>query len=183
MAEKGVHPKHRLTRYDLFFLKHIQPSDRILDLGCGNGSLAAALGRKARFVLALDNNPRQIAAAREKHAAPNVEYRIADITIALPRKNFDAIILSNVLEHIDDRVSFLKKISERALKILIRVPLLDRGWLALYKKELRLPWRLDPTHYTEYTLNTLKKELSKAGLILKKYSIQYGELWGVITKT
>jgi len=53
------------------------------------------------------------------------------------------------------------------------------NWITLYKKELGVEWRLDKTHYIEYTLESFKKELEKAELNLEKYSIQFGEIWAV----
>lgn len=57
--------------------------------------------------------------------------------------------------------------------------MINRDWIILYKKELGIEWRLDKTHYIEYTLESFKEELEKAGLNLEKYSIQFGEIWAV----
>ena len=84
------------------------------------------------------------------------------------------------MEHIENRIEFLNKIKNLAPKILIRVPMINRDWITLYKKELGIEWRLDKTHYIEYTLESFKKELEKAGLNLEKYSIQFGEIWAVV---
>jgi len=92
------------------------------------------------------------------------------------------IILSNVLEHLKNRIEFLSKIKKLAPKILIRVPMLNRDWITLYKKELGIEYRLDPSHYIEYTLESFEKELQKVGLSLKNYSIQFGEIWAVVTE-
>src|SRR4051794_40465749 len=34
-AGGGVHPKHRIMNYAQFFVDEVQPSDRVLDIGCG----------------------------------------------------------------------------------------------------------------------------------------------------
>lgn len=179
ILNSGLHPKHRLTRYHQFFLHNIQRGDRILDLGCGNGFLAFALAQKAKFVLAIDLNKKNIALARKKYSAPNIEYKVGDVTQISIKQRFDAVILSNILEHIKERIVFLNKIKKMAPKILIRVPLASRDWLTLYKKELGCEWRLDKTHYTEYTLKSFQKELTLAGLKIKKYYLQFGEIWAV----
>ena len=48
------------------------------------------------------------------------------------------VTLSNVLEHIEKRTSFLKKLidafEDKDIKFLIRVPLITRDWLPVYKK-------------------------------------------------
>ena len=39
--------------------------------------------------------------------------------------------------------------------------MINRDWITLYKKELGIEWRLDKTHYIEYTLESFKEELEK----------------------
>ena len=65
-------------------------------------------------------------------------------------------------------------------KFLIRVPILNRDWLVLYKKEFKIEYRLDKTHYIEYTIEDLTGELEKAGLKINNYSIQFGEIWALV---
>jgi SAM-dependent methyltransferase len=178
----GVHPKHAILRYDKFFKDNLDENDVVLDIGCGNGHLAKKVAEKVRKVVAIDFSERNIKTAKEKHIAENVEYILGDATTYELNDNFDAIILSNVLEHIKDRVEFLKKIKKLSNKILIRIPMLDRDWLTVYKKENGFEYRLDNTHCLEYTLDILNDELDHSGWELKKYSIQFGELWGEINK-
>jgi 2-polyprenyl-3-methyl-5-hydroxy-6-metoxy-1,4-benzoquinol methylase len=179
-AEDGLHPKHRLMNYHKFFVDNVNPIDTVLDVGCGNGALAFDLAKKAKKVIAIDINPQNILVAKELYSASNIDYLIGDATVYNFDQKFDAIILSNVLEHLKNRTEFLNKIKKLAPKILIRVPMLNRDWITLYKKELGIEWRLDPTHYIEYTLESFEEELQKAGLSLKNYSIQFGEIWAVV---
>jgi hypothetical protein len=58
--------------------------------------------------------------------------------------------------------------------------MLNRDWLPLYKKKLGLFYFCDETHYTEYTLESFKEEMEKAGLKIESYSIQFGEIWAVV---
>jgi hypothetical protein len=76
----------------------------------------------------------------------------------------------------------LQKISVLADTFLIRVPLIDRDWITLYKQELGLEYRLDPTHFTEYTEDQLIEELNSAGLSIRSSRIRYGELYAVVEK-
>ena len=88
--------------------------------------------------------------------------------------------MSNVLEHIDKRVEFLMSLKKLAPKFLIRVPMLNRSWIDVYKKELGLEYLLDKTHFIEYTFEGFKEEVGKAGLRVLDYSIQFGEIWAVV---
>lgn len=180
-AEGGLHPKHHLMNYHKFFLDNINLGDEVLDIGCGNGSLCLDLSQKAKKVIGIDFDERNINIAKKKYSALNLEYIHGDALKNLPVDRVDAIVLSNVLEHIENRTAFLNKIKNHGSKILIRVPMINRDWITLYKKELGLEWRLDKNHFIEYTLESFQEEIKKAGLKIRNYTIQFGEIWAVIT--
>lgn len=122
----GIHPKHELTRYCDFFLDNIRERDSVLDIGCGIGYVANQAARKAKKVVGVDNDKRNLTIAKRRFQRENLEFILADTTTHQFAEKFDAIILSNVLEHIDKRVKFLSDIKNLAPKILIRAPMLDR---------------------------------------------------------
>jgi len=179
-VHKGVHPKHELMKYHDFFVNNIAPNATVLDIGCGNGSVAADVARKAKKVVAVDLNEKNITFARTKFAASNIEYLVCDATTYNFTDTFDFIVLSNVLEHIEHRIEFLNKIKHLAPTILIRVPMLNRDWLTLYKKQLGMFYFSDVTHFTEYTIESFADEIKNAGLKIKSYTIQFGEIWAIV---
>lgn len=124
--EGGIHPKHRLLGYHQFFLDNISPNDTVLDIGCGNGALTYDVGGKAKMVTGIDIEDKNINAAKKRHSKLSVKYVVGDATKDLSGEKFDVIILSNVLEHIEHRIEFLKSIRGLASKFLIRVPMFDR---------------------------------------------------------
>lgn len=179
--EGGIHPKHRLLGYHDFFINNIRNGDTVLDIGCGNGALSFDIAKKAKEVTGIDIEEKNIREAKKKHSLTNLTYIVGDATKDLGEKKFDVITLSNVLEHIEYRVDFLKSIKGLASTYLIRVPMFDRDWIPLYKKELGIEWRLDLTHYTEFTKQTFEKEVTEAGYAINSLSVQFGEIWAVIT--
>jgi len=182
VAENGLHPKHRIINYHRFFVDDVSENNVVLDIGCGNGALTFDIAKKAKYVYGIDKDEKNISYARKRYNADNITYIVGDATEYEFNRKFDVIILSNVLEHIKNRIDFLSKIKNLANKFLIRVPMINRDWIVLYKKELGLPYMSDPTHDIEYTLETFIDELQQAGLELKNYSIQFGEIWGVVLK-
>lgn len=178
--ELGLHPKHRLIDYHKFFINNIEAKDIVLDIGCGNGALTFDVAQKSKKVIGIDLSGNNIDFARKKYSAKNIEYICGDALKNLPTENFDVIILSNVLEHIENRVEFLKKIKNISPKILIRVPMINRDWITLYKKELGVEYRLDKTHFIEYTIESFQDELEKVDLKAYNYTIQFGEIWAII---
>ncbi len=182
VSHDSIHPKHALIDYGKFFLDNIKEGDVVLDVGCGVGIIERTLAKKAGRIVAIDINQNYIDKARKLNSFPNVDYIIADAMVYDYDSNFDAVVISNVLEHMEHRVDFLSRMANIAKKILIRVPLLDRDWITLYKKQLGLEYRLDKSHYKEYTLNSFIAETESAGLVLLSHYTRFGELYAVLTK-
>ena len=183
IAEGGIHPKHRLMNYHAFFVNNISSDDAVLDVGCGNGFLTYDIARKARHVTAIDLSPKNIEFAKKFFNRENVNHIIGDATEFEFEKKYDVVVLSNVLEHIDDRKSFLQKIRKLGDKFLVRVPVVNRDWLTYYKRELGCEYFLDSTHKIEYTMDSLREELAEAGMKIHSASMQFGEIWAVVGKS
>ena len=179
----GVHAKHRLTAYHEFFVERTRPGDRVLDLGCGNGELAADLATLAGArVTGVDWSSAAVHAARERYAAPGLEFVEADVRSYVPPEPADIVVLSNVLEHIDDRVGLLRSIVERTRPrmLLIRVPVLARDWRVPLREELGLFHFSDPTHVVEYDPDLFTGEMAEAGLVTDSMRLVWGEIWAEV---
>jgi hypothetical protein len=99
-----------------------------------------------------------------------------------PEGPFDVVVLSNILEHLPERVHFLKEVLESASvsRMLIRVPLFERDWRVPLKQELGVEWRLDPSHETEYTPESFTEEMGAAGLRIAHQEVRWGEIWAEV---
>lgn len=183
-AEGGLHPKHRIMRYHDFFVSRVKPGERVVDLGCGVGALAASIAERSQAnVVGVDWSAKNLMKARtiasSRGIQPLPRYIEDDITTCRVEGNFDVVVLSNVLEHMQNRPKLLKQWREwyQPQRFLIRVPALDRDWQPAYKKELGVEWRLDETHETEYTRGQLEAELGEAGLSITECQTRFGEYW------
>jgi 2-polyprenyl-3-methyl-5-hydroxy-6-metoxy-1,4-benzoquinol methylase len=180
------HPKLRIQRYHEWFCGRVNQDAMVIDIGCGKGYLTSKLAEVSKNVMGVDIVKDNILIAQSEYGGCGATFVHADATdMGSYNRTFDVVILSNVLEHIHNRVKFLVEISgliNEGGYILLRVPMYDRDWITAYKKERGLEWRLDPTHYTEYTMPSLQKELSCAGLHIQDVNIIYGECFGVVKK-
>lgn len=175
----GVHAKHRLTGYHEFFVERVRPGEHVLDVGCGKAELARDLAERAGArVTGLDLNDDYLRFARSR-PHERLELVHGDAHTFEPSEPFDTVVLSNVLEHIDDRVGLLRGLAERtgARRFLLRVPLLERDWTIPLRRELGLPWLADATHFTEYTVPQFEEELRAAGLEPTELTLRWGEIW------
>ena len=57
--------------------------------------------------------------------------------------------------------------------------MITRDWLPEFKKRLGVEWRLDKTHFIEYTIEDFKTEMEKANLKIINYQIKYGEIYAI----
>jgi SAM-dependent methyltransferase len=75
----------------------VEPGSRVLDAGCGQGRVGAALHARGHLVTGVDADARLIAAARATHPGPSwLVGDLADLDPALGRDSepFDAIVLA-----------------------------------------------------------------------------------------
>ena len=180
----GVHTKHKHIRYHDFFINNIGPGSRVLDVGCGSGVLSYDIAEKVPDVnvCGIDIYEDYINIAKRDFKHKNIRYICGDALEKLPDEEYDIIILSNVLEHIEHRVDFLKKLNKifSPEKFLIRVPVFERDWKVPLKKELGIDYRLDKTHYIEYFQEEFFDEIKQSGLFVKSHKINWGEIWAVV---
>jgi len=177
--EQGIHPKHRLTGYHGFFCDRILQGERVLDVGCGCGAVAKSISDNGALVTGIDKDSENIQLAKSRYGDGVIQFLHGDATRDLPSGRFDIVVLSNVLEHIENREDFIRKIQATVHpnRYLIRVPMINRDWTVPMKRELGLPYYSDPGHYVEYTPESFIQEMNDAGLVVRSMVINWGEIW------
>jgi arsenite methyltransferase len=99
--------KKQITR------EHLQPRSKVLEIGCGTGSLALELSRHAEEIHAIDVSVEMIRIAERKKASQevtNVIFHAGTLEAMLPRlpRELDAVWAYSILHLVDDRTSTLK---------------------------------------------------------------------------
>jgi SAM-dependent methyltransferase len=98
-----------LKRYD--FAREDCRDREVLDAACGVGYGTARLAEVARLAIGVDLSEEAIEYARRRYAAPNVEYRVADLlALDLPDASFDVVCSFETIEHLDDQQGFLRHV-------------------------------------------------------------------------
>lgn len=163
---EGKHPKHYLwLSHNDFIVDNIKPSERVIDIGCGASQYTLRLAEKGAVVLGIDKNTELINRILANNVHPNLKYMVMDLSKELPQEKFDVAVCSHVLEHLEDPVAFLKRLSCITSRVIIKVPRVDSGWKKLMKKDLGIFWLDDADHRKEYTFDILLDELDKSGYI------------------
>lgn len=181
--EGGEHPKHRLMMYHDFFIKNISPSSVVVDIGCGYGAVARSVAANVPGcrVIGVEMDEARYEQAVASRNPDNLHFVFGDAFEVLPEETADTVILSNVLEHIEDRQGFLRRIVEvlSPSQILIRVPAFEREWHVPMRKELGITYFNDRTHFIEHTVHEFEKEMSDADIEIASLGATWGEIWAV----
>jgi SAM-dependent methyltransferase len=169
--DNGIHPKHRMIGYHDFFCRNIGADETVLDIGCGNGFLASDIAKcTTGKVIGIDKSAANIEFAEAHYQSENLQFVLGDVTADVELANCDVVVLSNVLEHLSERVQFLRRVGESVnpKTFLLRVPL---------KEELGLDFHLDSDHKVEYTQEQFIQEIDAAGLAVEHLEFRWGEIW------
>lgn len=193
----GKHPKHRVTRYHDFFVDNVGCNESVLDLGSGLGDVTYDVACKTNAeVVGIELNGQNVIEARKRYneKRKNLIFTHGDMKTGISRAgswrldsstHFDIVIMSNVLEHMSNRVNLLKNIIKiiTPKKILFRIPYFEREWMIPIKKELEVKYFLDSTHKIEYTYDEFYKEMKDADLEVDFLKANWGEIWAVCIPT
>jgi 2-polyprenyl-3-methyl-5-hydroxy-6-metoxy-1,4-benzoquinol methylase len=158
-------------------LEVIASARSIADLGCGHGGtllLFAKLNRQAK-VTGIDYSSVAIEkVARIAAEEPRIETKVADLTrMSLPA-GFDLVYSSQVIEHIDDRESFVKNIHASIAPggVLMLATVYKKRWAWYIYRNAKGENVLDPTHVHEcMDLDELPTMLKKAGFAVVDYDL------------
>jgi len=111
--------ERRATDYADFLIPCLKPDFRMLDVGCGSGTITLGLAESAGHVVGVDQDDGDFADARRyaaEHHVENVEFRVGDVYVLdFPDDHFDACLCHSMLETLDRPLDGLVEL-KRVLK-------------------------------------------------------------------
>lgn len=128
-----------------YFARAYCAGKRVLDAACGVGYGTALLAETAREVVGLDVSEDAIGYARVRYAAPNVEFKLANLLDpGLASDSFDVIVSFETIEHVADRDEYLKHLAAALRPDGVYVVSTPRADVTVEPPE-------NPFHYVEYS--------------------------------
>jgi len=161
--EKGAYHWRELSRHPIhgwpytrsrieWVVRQCTGSRTVLEVGCGDGAILGRLAKAGKVVTGIDADDTALPLARalfERHELQGEFY--TDLSL-VPEARFDAIILAEVIEHLDDAEQVLAALMPR---------LEDHGRLILTTPIRLLERSLDVHHVHEFWPNELQTLLGK----------------------
>lgn len=174
---------HPFRRHALAFLhRHLKAEHAVLDLGCKTGFMSQAIAAKTALVVGVDHDADAIREAQATWQRSNLEFMHIDALLYLKgtQQRFDVLILSHILEHLDEPEAFLRSFKDHFAHIYIELPDFDRYYLNHYRKDLGRPLIYsDDDHVSEFDRDELRAIIDACGMRVVEAEYRFGvqRLW------
>lgn len=148
--------------------KYIRPNTKVLDIGCGAGTIdffIASLGVK---VLGVDLSKKAVQSCIESSKVLNLNmatrFKVMDFPKEKPSEKFDYVLLFEVLEHLEDDLECLKRIQSLLKKGGILVLSTPSNEAPLHRLGLLKEFDRRVGHLRRYSVQELLSLLNTVGL-------------------
>ena len=154
-------------------LKYLKEGN-VLDIGCGNGELKDYLKDEVEYI-GIDNNKKVLNEAINNHPYTkfyNSDIESINIMNLLDNKKFDNIVLSAVIEHLDNPVALLTNLSfllKNNGRVIITTPTPGSSTLLDVGGKIRLFTYKDEVHIQYFSKEKLFEHAEKCGYKIIQY--------------
>jgi 2-polyprenyl-3-methyl-5-hydroxy-6-metoxy-1,4-benzoquinol methylase len=161
-------------------------ASRVLEIGCGLGTVTRHLASEVDRVTALDVSVIAIQTARHRCPARNVTFVGADALAWETAERFDLVLALAVFEHFEpaQRSRFLRNTAAWLApggRLVLHVPI-TRSWSASRRKSklgmTALDYTGDPTHRSRFSPRSLRRILRADGFAVEREWLRFAR-WGL----
>lgn len=156
--------------------RYLDKSKKVLDIGCGAGTLSFYLASLGKDVIGIDISSLAIKTCRrsaKKLGINNIQFEVVEFPLKVPEGKYDLVICSEVIEHLpNDRLALEvihKLLNREGVAIIstlsINAPLYKWGYATEFDKKVG--------HLRRYDLNSLVKTCEEVGFeIIETYKTE-----------
>jgi 2-polyprenyl-3-methyl-5-hydroxy-6-metoxy-1,4-benzoquinol methylase len=139
----------------------------VLEIGCGTGTLLAALS-PARGV-GVDVSQRMVEIAAAKH--PSLSFRVADAEAFDPGETFDFVIIPDVVEHLSDPQAMFRSVRKAChAETRVIVTCVNPLWAPILHLAERLTLKMPEGEHRWLPAEELRRMAGAAGFDLAEFS-------------
>ena len=138
-------------------------------------------------MIGIDNDKAAIERAKNTYKRDNLEFIHGEAYDYLKnnKQRFDLLLLSHILEHLDNPKEFIFRFKDFFDYIYIEVPDFDKSYMNHYRKDLGLPLiYTDWDHVSEFDRDELAEILKECNIEIIESMYRYGNqhLWCRVQK-
>jgi 2-polyprenyl-3-methyl-5-hydroxy-6-metoxy-1,4-benzoquinol methylase len=145
--------------------------DRVLDAGCGSGTISHFLSLHAGQVIGMDSNPSAISYASTAYDALNLQFRLGQFEDLVGDEPFNRVYCIEVIEHLYEQqvtevLSLFHKMTNPGGELFLTTPNYDSAWplIEWLLDRFALVAKLDEVqHVTHFTKRKLSAMCECAG--------------------
>ncbi|MFH1544807.1 MAG: class I SAM-dependent methyltransferase [archaeon] len=162
-------------RKEFELIKFISPGQKVLDVGCADGTLGQKI--KSEFgnvIVGIEVSKKMGKEARKKLDAVVIG-DVEEINLNLKKNYFDVVVLADILEHLKQPEGVIKKLNPFLKSdgtIIVSVPnvanIFVRLKLLFGKFDYEKSGIMDETHLRWFTLKSLKEMMERNGFKVEK---------------
>jgi SAM-dependent methyltransferase len=169
---------HPLRHYSIqYILQLLKPTDVVLDLGCHSGQITTALAAKAKKVVGIDYDEIAIEKAKAENKNANLTFVNDEVKNYLSKNElyFDVLILSHILEHLDNPKQIILDCKKYVNFIYIELPDFDKSYANHYRVDLGCDLvYTDTDHVSEFDRFEIKALVQECGFSLLESEYRFG---------
>ncbi|MBI3627207.1 MAG: class I SAM-dependent methyltransferase [Candidatus Sungbacteria bacterium] len=148
--------------------REVRPSDRVLDAGCGTGSMLAAVSSAEG--VGVDISPQMIQIANVRHGdQKNLSFYATDIVDFSTDRPFEVILFFDVIEHLEKPAEVIKTLSRLVKKNgKLIITMANPAWepILMLGEKLKLKMKEGPHH--RISIGAFRAMLERAGFHITK---------------
>ena len=145
--------------------------DRVLDAGCGSGTISHFLSLHAGQVIGMDSNPSAISYARTAYDALNLQFRLGQFEDLVGDEPFNRVYCIEVIEHLSEQqvtevLSLFHKMTNPGGELFLTTPNYESAWplIEWLLDKFALAAQMDEVqHVTHFTKRKLAATCERAG--------------------
>jgi SAM-dependent methyltransferase len=170
--------KHPVRLSAISFLsKYLKKDFSVFDLGCNSGDLGYLISKHVKQVTGVDYNKQLINSAKNKYTQENILFIESEANhyLANNKSKYDVLILSHILEHLDDPLQFLQNYVSYFDYVYIEIPDFDYSFTNLYRNDIGIDLiYTDIDHVSEFDRYEITNIINDAGLEIIESEFKFG---------